>query len=114
VGVAEEGPDDGREEGADAVELVVQGGAAGLAAGDRGDLPAQRSDLRVQVIDPAQRDLDGLGAGRGQPSPVPALPCSIARVRGSARRPARLGTPWWNRVAWIRCAHAICSWVRSR
>ncbi len=39
---------------------------------------------------------------------------STARACGSERRPARLGTPWWNSVAWIRCAHAVCSSRRSR
>ena len=34
-------------------------------------------------------------------SPIPAPSASRARTCGSPSRPARLGTPWWNKVAWI-------------
>jgi hypothetical protein len=65
AGVTEFGPQCSRGDLADPV-LGLQGLAAGLAAGERGDLAAQRHQLGIQRVQDPQRGEDRLPAGGRQ------------------------------------------------
>ena len=84
------------------------GGSGGRACGQ----PARRLGWRRSA--PRRwRSRRGRGRRRGRHGARPrTAPSAGSAVPGG--QPARLGTPWWNKVAWIRCSQAVRSSSRSR
>ena len=66
AGVAQERPDDRRDQQPDPIQLAGQGLAARLAAGERRDLREYRSQLGLQPVHHPQRRLNRLRSRRGQ------------------------------------------------
>ena len=79
----------------------------GLAAWARsGASSASRSSIR--------RRATATACAAAGDSPVSSPVRSRARAAAAFSRCAMAGAPWRNRVAWMRCDHAVCSPARSR
>src|SRR5215211_8374051 len=82
--------------------------AARLGPSDAGQLAVQQIELDLEVVDQPQGQLDRLTSHRRELGPGrQARPSAVSSWE-------RSGSPWWNKIAWMRCCQPVRSPTRAR